>query len=265
VMKPAYDGFVYFRNGFMTLTAYLVAAFAVVLTGISKSGFAGGLGVLGVPLVAMFMPPQAAAVLLLPILIGIDLVSVWRYRSAWTIKTVLILLPGALGGIAVGMVTFADLDPDILRLGIGMMALGFVALYFWRRNGDDIAKGRPNGIKVFFVSALSGFAGFVAHAGGPPIKGTLLAMRLDKTAFVATNSIFFFILNVAKGVGYASLGLFSASGLLDSLILVPFLFLGVWLGFALHDRLSQLVFVRLAYGFLAVAGVNLVMLGLFKP
>ena len=45
----------------MTLESYLVAAFAVVLTGISKSGFAGGLGIVGVPLVALTMSPQAAA------------------------------------------------------------------------------------------------------------------------------------------------------------------------------------------------------------
>lgn len=216
---------------------------------------------LGVPLVAIFMSPQAAAVLLLPILIGIDVLSVWRYRKAWTIHTILSLLPGALVGIALGMVSFADLDPDLLRLGIGVMALGFVGLHLWRGNEAAVADTRPNGVKVFFASALSGFAGFVAHAGGPPIKGTLLAMRLDKTAFVATNSIFFFTLNVAKGIGYASLGLFSTNSLLNSLMLAPFLFLGVGLGFALHARVSQYVFVRLAYGLLALAGVNLLVLG----
>ncbi|MEO1536223.1 MAG: sulfite exporter TauE/SafE family protein [Pseudomonadota bacterium] len=246
----------------MTLAAYLVAAFAVVLTGISKSGFAGGLGILGVPLVAIFMSPQAAAVLLLPILIGIDVLSVWRYRKAWTGPTILALLPGAMAGIALGMVSFSDLDPDILRVGIGLMALGFVGLHLWRGGKSGVTDTRPNGIKVFCASALSGFAGFVAHAGGPPIKGTLLAMRFDKTAFVATNSFFFFTLNVAKGIGYTSLGLFSTSGLLNSLLLAPFLFVGVGLGFALHARVSQRVFVRLAYGLLALAGVNLLVLGL---
>lgn len=246
----------------MTLAAYLVAAFAVLMTGISKSGFAGGLGVLGVPLVAIFMSPQAAAVLLLPILIGIDLLSVWRYRTAWTIHLIRALLPGAMVGIALGMASFSSLDPDVLRLGIGLMSLGFVGLHLRRGKIDGIANSRPNGIKVFLASALSGFAGFVAHAGGPPIKGTLLAMRLDKTAFVATNSIFFCTLNVAKGIGYTSLGLFSASGLFNSLLLVPFLFLGVGLGFVLHTRVPQTVFVQLAYGLLALAGVNLLVIGI---
>lgn len=112
------------------------------------------------------------------------------------------------------------------------------------------------------ASALSGFAGFVAHAGGPPIKGTLLRLQLDKTAFVGTNAFFFFSLNVAKGFGYAALGFFSSSSFLSSVSLAPFLLVGVWLGFKLHNRISQETFVRLAYGLLALAGVNLLFISL---
>lgn len=245
----------------MSLEAYLVTAFAVVLTGISKSGFSGGLGILGVPLVALTMSPQDAAVLLLPILVGIDLLSVWRYRKAWQARMIVALLPGAAVGILLGMASFARINPDILRIAIGLMALGFVANYVLRNSRPTTAKGKFSWASVFIVSALSGFAGFVAHAGGPPIKGTLLRMQLEKTAFVGTNAFFFFTLNMAKGGGYAALGLFSTSGLLASASLVPFLCLGVGLGFALHDRIPQTTFVRLAYVLLGIAGLNLLYIG----
>lgn len=245
----------------MTLEAYLIAAIAVVLTGISKSGFAGGLGILGVPLVALTMSPQAAAVLLLPVLIGIDLLSVWRYRVAWQARMILFLLPGAGIGIAIGMIGFSAVDPGLLRIVIGLMALGFVARFFWAGSATAAATSQASRWTVFIASAVSGFAGFVAHAGGPPIKGTLLRMNLDKTAFVGTNAVFFFILNLAKGAGYTALGLFSIDSLLASASLAPFLFLGVWLGFALHDHIPQQLFMRLAYGLLAIAGFNLLLIG----
>jgi uncharacterized membrane protein YfcA len=245
----------------MSFEAYLIAAFAVVLTGISKSGFAGGLGILGVPLVALTMSPQEAAVLLLPILIGIDILSVWRYRNAWQGRMIVVLLPGALVGILLGMVSFTGINPDILRIAIGLMALGFVTNYVLLNLRPTATEAKINWASIFIASALSGFAGFVAHAGGPPIKGTLLRMQLDKTAFVGTNAFFFFTLNMAKGVGYAALGLFSTDGLLASASFVPFLFLGVGLGFALHDRISQTTFVRLAYVLLAIAGLNLLYIG----
>ncbi|WP_425091681.1 sulfite exporter TauE/SafE family protein [Tropicimonas sp. S265A] len=244
----------------MTTDAYLVAALAVALTGISKSGFAGGLGILGVPLVALTMPVQEAAVLLLPVLVGIDLLSVWRYRRAWQARLVLVLLPGAALGIVLGMVGFSQVDPDGLRLAIGVMALVFVARFVWRGPDTAPVTAAPRAV-VFLASLLSGFAGFVAHAGGPPIKGTFLRMNLDKSAFVGTNAVFFFVLNMAKGFGYGALGLLTTEGLWASALLVPFLLIGVGLGMALHDRIPQALFVRLAYGLLALAGLNLVVLG----
>lgn len=245
----------------MSFEAYLVAAFAVVLTGISKSGLAGGLGILGVPLVALTMSPQDAAVLLLPILIGIDILSVWRYRKAWQARMIVALLPGAMVGILLGMISFSSINSSNLRIAIGLMALGFVANYVLRNFRSTATEPTNNWAAVFIVSALSGFAGFVAHAGGPLIKGTLLRMQFDKTAFVGSNALFFFTLNIAKGVGYAALGLFSTDGLLASASLTPFLFLGVGIGFALHDRIAQKTFVRLAYVLLVIAGFNLLYIG----
>ncbi|WP_419906727.1 sulfite exporter TauE/SafE family protein [Hoeflea sp.] len=243
----------------MTLETYLVAALAVVLTGISKSGFAGGLGILGVPLVALTMSPQAAAVLLLPILIGIDILSVWRYRRAWQIRIIVALLPGAALGIGLGMMGYSRIDPDLLRVAIGIMALCFVLRFALAKKPAD--QPHPSWASVLVASAASGFAGFVAHAGGPPIKGTLLRAGLDKSAFVGTNAFFFFLLNVTKGVGYFALGLFSIESALASALLLPCLVAGVGLGFALHKRVPQATFTALAHGLLAVAGIYLLLVG----
>lgn len=246
----------------MTLEAYLIAASAVVLTGISKSGFAGGLGILGVPLISLTMSPQAAAVLLLPILVGIDVLSVWRYRKDWQARMIVALLPGAAAGVALGMVGFAAVNPDLLRVAIGIMALGFVLRFvLMRRATKPQSTAKSSAIQVFAASFLSGFAGFVAHAGGPPIKGTLLRMDLGKSAFVGTNAFFFFVLNLAKGGGYAALGLFTMESLIASASLLPFLLIGVWVGFALHNRIPQNAFVVLAHVLLAVAGLNLLLIG----
>ncbi len=47
---------------------WLLAFAGVVLTGISKSGFAGGAGVVAVPLLALVLPVERAAALMLPLL-----------------------------------------------------------------------------------------------------------------------------------------------------------------------------------------------------
>lgn len=243
----------------MTVEAYLIAALAVVLTGISKSGFAGGLGVLGVPLISLVASPQLAAAVLLPILIGIDILSVWRYRNAMQPRMTLSLVPGAALGVGLGMVGFTAVNADWLRVGIGVMALLFAGLYFVRHTTGEVPKS--GAVWVFIASLASGFASFVAHAGGPPMKGVLLRLNLEKSAFVGTNAFFFFLLNGSKGVAYAALGLFSQTSLGTSALLTPFLFVGVWIGFTLHNRVPQKTFTVIANVLLALAGLNLLAIG----
>ena len=48
---------------------WLVAVLGVILTGVSKSGFAGGAGVVAVPLMALFIPVSQAVVIMLPLLL----------------------------------------------------------------------------------------------------------------------------------------------------------------------------------------------------
>src|SRR5438034_6041757 len=76
---------------------WLVAVAAVTVVGISKGGFAG-LGVLGVPLLAIVMSPVKAAAILLPILVLQDWVSLLSYRRSFDKRVLLVPLAGALAG-----------------------------------------------------------------------------------------------------------------------------------------------------------------------
>ena len=55
---------------------YAAAIPAVLLFGISKGGFGGGLGVIAVPLMALVISPIQAAAILLPILCVMDIVAI---------------------------------------------------------------------------------------------------------------------------------------------------------------------------------------------
>jgi len=79
---------------------FIFASIAVVLAGISKSGFGTGLGVFAVPLMAIVIPPAQAAAIMLPILCVIDLFNIWHYRRSWDRLNMKILVPAALVGIA---------------------------------------------------------------------------------------------------------------------------------------------------------------------
>ena len=102
---------------------------------------------MGVPLLSLAVSPVQAAALLLPILIAMDLVSLWIWRQHGDTKTLTILLPGALVGIAIGWATSAYVPRDALRLVIGVITILFVLRYVynvWRVRRGIIIPAKPH-------------------------------------------------------------------------------------------------------------------------
>ncbi len=237
-------------------TFYVVTATAILITGISKSGFGGGLGVMSVPLMSLFIAPQFAAAILMPILLAMDIIIVWHYRARWSRKVVMVLLPGALIGLALGAATFQAMNADVIRFLVGILAMVFVAQYVLHRRRETKPRQTP-GPLVFMLGTVSGFASFVAHAGGPPVKGFLLRQRLEKSVFVGTNTMFFFSMNAIKSLAYGAMGQLTPESLKVSLWLSPVLVLGIGLGMLLHRFVDQSMFIRIVYGFLFLTGLRL--------
>src|SRR5690606_37923108 len=109
---------------------YAAAVPALLLIGISKGGFGGGLGVVGVPMLALVISPTQAAAILLPVLCVMDLVGLYSYRGSWDRSLMRVLAPGAVAGIVLGTFTFAATTEDAVRLIAGVIAVGFT-LWQW--------------------------------------------------------------------------------------------------------------------------------------
>jgi len=241
---------------------YLTAVPAVVIAGISKGGFGGGLGVIAVPLMALLISPIQAAAIMLPILCLMDLIGIWAYWRKWDSKCLVILVSSAMLGIAAGTLSFRYLEPWAVRLLIGAIALGF-SLNYWLAPAARTAPPRGHSWRRGGLWAgISGFTSFTAHAGGPPLNVYLLSLRLDKTSYQATTVVFFLLINYVKLLPYTWLGQFTAENLSTSAALFPVAIAGMLAGIWLHSRVSQALFYRLCYGFLFLAGLKLVYDGL---
>lgn len=91
-----------FDSGVSPAVGWLLAAAAVLITGIAKSGFGGGVGIVAVPLMALAFGAKAGNAILLPILIAADVFSVYHHWGTWNKPTLKILAPGTLAGIVLG-------------------------------------------------------------------------------------------------------------------------------------------------------------------
>jgi uncharacterized membrane protein YfcA len=240
---------------------YAVVIPAVLLVGISKGGFGGGVGLIGTPMVALVTTPTQAAAILLPILCAMDIVGVIAYRRSWDPVNMRILVPGSVLGILLGTATFRFLDENLIRLLIGALALAFV-LRYWLARETAAEPAAPDRRAGSLWAALSGFTSFVAHAGGPPLSVYLLPQNMDKTLFVGTTVIYFAFVNYLKLIPYSLLGQFSGENLLTSLLLSPLAPMGMWLGIWLHRRIEEKLFYQSVYLMLAVVGLKLLYDGL---
>lgn len=229
------------------------AALSSLLVGLSKGGVPT-VGTLAVPLLALAMPPVAAAALLLPIFVASDVVAVWLYRREYSARNLAILTPAALGGVALGWMFGRWFSGAFIGLLVGAVGISF-CINAWLGHRRTAA-ARPARVPAGIVwGGLAGLASFVSHAGGPPFQMYVLPQQLPKMVFAGTATILFAIVNAAKVVPYWQLGQFS--GIAPSLALwlaVPALagtFAGRWLTRNMPDRL----FFRLVE--IALLGVSL--------
>jgi uncharacterized protein len=235
---------------------YAAAVPAVVLMGLSKSGFGAGFGALAVPLMALAVPvPQAAAIMLplLAIMDAMGLAALIRERDKALVR---LLLPAGLVGTLIGTLLFGVLSAKTVAGIVGVVTLAFLVVRLAFPPRAD-APPPPRWLG-WLLGATSGFTSFVAHAGGPPVSFYVLPLKLPPMVFTATMSAFFAAINASKWVPYAWLGLIDLRNLSTSLALAPFAPIGVWLGLKVVKRIDATWFYRLFHIGMALTGSKLV-------
>jgi len=226
---------------------------AVALTGVGKGGLGGGAAV-ATPLMALVIPPAQAAAIMLPVLCLMDIAGVRAYLWRWDRRVVRIIVPAGLVGILIGAATISFMSDDWIRILLGGVAIGFLAWTLYPKKGFY---GKPGTLAGWFWGTLSGFTGFITHAGSPPVMVYLLPQKLDKEAFVATSLIFFFALNYAKILPYLWLRLFDTRVLVTAALLVPAGIAGIYAGLWMQRRIDVRWFYRLIYALLLFTGTKL--------
>jgi len=235
---------------------YAAAVPAVLIVGLSKGGFAGGLGILGVPLMALTVSPLQAAGIMLPILCAMDLIGIWAYRRSFDRTNLLILLPGAAFGIFLGWLTADYADEAFVLILVGGIAVAF-ALDRWIGRRENQSPRPRNRTKGSLWGAVGGFTSFVAHAGGPPFQVYMLPQKLDKRLYVGTSVFFFWLVNLMKLPPYAALGQLKFGNLETALVLLPLAPIGMLLGIRLLHIIPEKPFYRIAYVLVFLVGCKL--------
>jgi uncharacterized protein len=221
----------------------LVAFGAGILRGYTGFGFA----LAAVPALTLLLDPadMVPAVTLITLLGGLQLVvQVWRqadWRSVW------LLLAGAVVGLPFGIVMLRDLPPDLMRAFIGLIVL-IAVLLLWR--GVSFS-GAPSKRMRLALGALSGLLNGSTSMGGPPVIIFFLASPAGAAVGRASLLVYFFLLSWVT-LGSAALGgLLTFRVVLLTVLMLPAMSLGNWVGAHLFTKTSASTYRRVALVVLA--------------
>src|ERR1700730_1455777 len=240
---------------------WICAVLGALMVGISKAGITG-LSILSVALfMHVFPSSKQASGLVLPLLIFGDIVAVLSYRTHTQWRYLWKLMPWTAAGVVLGYFVLGTISDKTARIIIGAIIVSLCALGYWRRyrgSQSQEAAETWHWSLAAAVGVVAGFITLIANAAGPLMSIYLVALRLPKTQFVVTASVFFMVLNLFKAPFMVKLGLITPQSFEFNLALAPAVLLGALAGRWLLIRINQRLFENLVLGLSAVAGILLI-------
>lgn len=234
-----------------------------------------GAGMFSIALLAMILPDLAPAVATLLILTFVT--ELWVLAHAWRQARFRLLL-GLLPTMALGMWLGTELliagDVAWLKRALGVVVLGAGVWFLYDERGgranrerEDRPAAHPRHggrSRTAWLSLPIGLASGVLAGlfgtGGPPVIVFLRGYRLDKGAFRATLLWYFFLMSFFRAGSYLSAGVLTSNEAVAAVWLLPPTLLGIALGMAAHQRLSERRFATAVSLLLVLLGA-LLMIG----
>ena len=229
----------------------LVAFGAGILRGYTGFGFA----LAAVPALTLIIDPadMVPVVTLITLVGGLQLViQVWR-QADWS--SVWLLLAGAVVGLPFGVAMLRYLPADLMRVFIGLVVL-IAVLLLWRGFTFNSA---PSKARRLVLGMLSGLLNGSTSMGGPPVIIFFLASPAGAAVGRASLLVYFFLLSWITLGAAAVGGLVTIHVLLLTILLLPAMSLGNWVGAHLFTKSTASTYRRIALIVLAgVAAVALI-------
>jgi hypothetical protein len=184
-------------------------------------------------------------------LIGSD-----RKKIAW--REMARLVPGTLAGVAIGLAVFTTLSQAALAKWVGAFILCYGLYSLWTTFGGGAKARIPPRVAAELGGIAGGMTGTVVGTMGSTFFAVYFdAIKLGKDHYRATMTAILLTLSLVRGVGYWAVGEFDREVLIMAAILLPAMFVGLFIGNRFHVGMSETAFRRTVAGALIASGAAL--------
>lgn len=245
---------------------WVFVGLGIIVQGISKSGFAGGVGLLTIPLMMLVMPVDKVVATLLPLLILLDFNAIYHHRHNKVWEHVLAIYIPSLAGILAGAFLWWWIGQEgveayavSIKRFVGVIAILFALYILAREKALDWVNRLYFGRRTAWTAGtLSGFTSTMAHSAGPIVSLYMFSQNMGKSLFVGTTAWTFMLINLTKLPFFIGVGLVRKDVLLFDAFLIWLIPLGSFLGKWMHDRIAEQTFNRVIMIFVLIAGLQLI-------
>ena len=233
---------------------YLVILVSNIIQGIT--GFAGTILAMPASLKLVGIGTAIPVLNLLGLLSGIYVFAGNRKAVDKKVLSRVVLVMGiaVVAGLFIRRLLSSNVQLLYYILGCIVVVIAVLGLVKTFGNGSEKSPGEPL-LNVLLVAA--GIVHGMYVCGGPLLIAYMTKKLPEKSAFRATISTIWIFLNGIIFISHILNGSFTLEVIVSSIISVPFLLLGMYLGSVLYKRMSQSFFVKLTYVLLLVSGVAL--------
>lgn len=224
--------------------------------GVSKSGLKG-ISIIIVALMVFVFGARASTGILLPMLIVGDIFAVIYYNKHAEWKYLIRLLPFMMLGVIIGTWVGESMSETVFRKSMaGVIFISVIVMFWWDQRKS---KNVPQHLAFAGVMGLTaGFTTMVGNLAGSFANIFFLAMRLPKNAFIGTTAWLFLIINLFKVPFHVfSWGTITIETLKVDAVLVPAIFLGLYVGIKILKKVNDAIFRKFI---LVMTGVGAILI-----
>jgi hypothetical protein len=237
------------------LEVYVLAPLIVVVAYLVYAVCGFGSTLILIPLLAHLLPIKFVIPLVVLMDFAGSMILGLRFHSGIERTEVAWMLPAMLIGMVIGTFILVKAPAQALLIALAVVVTAY-GLY------NMIGKS-PRAIAPRWLAPVAGLTGGAmagsVGAGGPLYMMYLSARLTDKTQLRSTISALFAISTATRIVLLIIAGLFLQDGLLLlTLMLAPFIFLGLFVGHRLHVKLDRTILLKWIGALLVATGTSLI-------
>lgn len=237
-----------------SLIAWLIAATAAFLMGISKAGLKG-LSIFNVTLMALAFGAKESTGLIIPLLLAGDIFAVVYYNRHTQWSYILKFLPWMLTGILIGVFLGKDLPEKAFKLSMVVVIFISLGMLVWWD------KRKSNAIPTHWlfsgsIGIMAGICTMIGNLAGAFTNIFFLAMRLPKNEFVGTAAWLFLITNLFKLPFHLFVWeTITTETLFINIKLLPAILAGLFLGVVLVKKINERNYKRFILAVTAIGAI----------